>query len=192
MCYSYLPERCSLRVWPESRRLPEDPSRWSCWRSFLGLGVSEWPCSGPAASCPQAGGWWRSGHRRWTCVEKGYSLINPITLNLNKIKRVLCFFLYISESSDTPCRDDVRKLGCVGSDLYCDWLKEHELLADTDGVGPCRHVLQAEWSIFLANDCEEKITTSTHVKACATVCCCCLCDCNFSFSYLWSDCWGTR
>lgn len=55
-----------------------------------------------------------------------------------------------------PCCDDVRKLGCVGSDLHCDWLKEHELLVDTDGVGASRHVLQPERSILLADDCEDR------------------------------------
>lgn len=57
---------------------------------------------------------------------------------------------------DVPCRDDVRKLRCVGGDLYCDWLKEHELLIDTDGVGTSCHVLQPERTIFLADDCEDR------------------------------------
>lgn len=51
-----------------------------------------------------------------------------------------------------PCCDDVRKLRCVGSDLHCDWLKEHELLADPDCVSAGRHVLQPEGSILLADD----------------------------------------
>lgn len=60
------------------------------------------------------------------------------------------------DTPDIPCCDDVRKLGCVGGDLHCDWLKEHELLADPDGVGTGRHVLQPERAILLADDCEDR------------------------------------
>ena len=57
---------------------------------------------------------------------------------------------------DAPCCDDVRELGRVGGDLHCDWLKEHELLVDADGVGASCHVLQPERTILLADDCEER------------------------------------
>lgn len=58
------------------------------------------------------------------------------------------------DGPDEPRCDDVRELGRVGGDLHCDWLKEHELLVDTDGVGASRHVLQPERAILLADDCE--------------------------------------
>lgn len=67
--------------------------------------------------------------------------------------------------SDVPCCDDVRKLRCVGGNLHCDWLKEHQLLVDTDGVGTGRHVLQPERTVLLADDCEDAAESKTSVNA---------------------------
>lgn len=67
------------------------------------------------------------------------------------------FVIFKSEcmcvSRDLPCCDDVRKLWRVGSNLHRDRLEEHELLADTDGVGARCHVLQTERAVLLAEDC---------------------------------------
>lgn len=51
-----------------------------------------------------------------------------------------------------PCCDDVGKLGGAGRNLHCDWLEEHELLVDTDGVSASCHVLQPEGTIFSGGD----------------------------------------
>ena len=64
---------------------------------------------------------------------------------------------------DVPCCDDVRKLGCVGGDLHCDRLKEHELLIDPDGVGASCHILQSEGTILLADDCEYRMAKQTQM-----------------------------
>jgi len=63
-----------------------------------------------------------------------------------------------------PGCDDVRKLGRVGGDLHCDWLKEHELLAGPDGVRAGRHVLQPERTVLLADDCEHGAAVSQSVQ----------------------------
>lgn len=61
------------------------------------------------------------------------------------------------DQPNTPRCDDVRELGCVGGDLHCDRLKEHEFLVDTDGVCASSHVLQTVRAVLLADDCEDKI-----------------------------------
>lgn len=64
-----------------------------------------------------------------------------------------------------PCRDDVGKLRCVRGNFHCDWLKEHEVLVDTDGVGSSCHVFQPEGSILLAYDCEERMAIQSSQRS---------------------------
>lgn len=147
--------RCSLQVWPESRKLPAGQNRWSSWRSSLGPGVSESLYSVPAASCPQAGGWWRSVRRRWSCREPEHQ-----NWNKKQARRQTEEDYSKSKSSwnsryVTPCCDDVRKLGGAGGNLHCDRLKEHKLLVHADGVGASCHVLQPEGTVFFGDYCEE-------------------------------------